>query len=42
MAGFSQMNNFPESEKHVKEILFNNPKNYEYKPYSIWANKYNI
>lgn len=40
MAGFSQMANFPESEKHVQEILFNNPKDYEYKPYSNWANSY--
>jgi len=40
MAGFSQMENFPESEKHVKKILFDNPKDYEYKPYSNWTDKY--
>jgi len=40
MAGFSQMNNFPESEKHVKDILFNNSSGYEYKPYSVWSNNY--
>ncbi|VVB80141.1 LD-carboxypeptidase [uncultured archaeon] len=40
MGGFSQMNNFPESEKHIQEILFNNPLTYEYKPYSIWTNNY--
>ncbi len=40
MAGFSQMANFPESEKHVKEILFNSPQDYEYKHYSTWSNNY--
>jgi muramoyltetrapeptide carboxypeptidase LdcA involved in peptidoglycan recycling len=37
---FFSMDNFPESETHVKEILFNNPKDYEYKPYSSWTNNY--
>jgi muramoyltetrapeptide carboxypeptidase LdcA involved in peptidoglycan recycling len=40
MCGFSQMNNFPDYEKHVKEILFNNKKTYEYKPYKEWTMKY--
>ena len=40
MAGFSQMANFPEAEEYIKELLFNNPKNYEYKPYLNWANSY--
>lgn len=40
MAGFSQMSNFPECEKHVKEILFENSENYVYKPYKEWTMKY--
>ncbi len=40
MCGFSQMNNFPEYEKHVKEILFNPSQEYIYEPYSNWAMKY--
>lgn len=40
MAGFSQMANFPESENHIKEILFSNQSSYEYKPYSNWTNSY--
>ncbi len=40
MAGFSQMKNFLEYEKHVKTILFENPETYEYKPYPQWAMKY--
>lgn len=50
MAGFSQWaalgKNFQE---HVKTILFENPKNYEYKPYDFyvegylnWSNKSNV
>ena len=40
MAGFSQLNNFPESEKHIKDILFSNLKDYKYAPYPVWSNKY--
>ncbi|PIR03964.1 MAG: LD-carboxypeptidase [Candidatus Magasanikbacteria bacterium CG11_big_fil_rev_8_21_14_0_20_39_34] len=40
MAGFSQMANFPESENHIKEILFSNFNDYEYKPFSNWTNSY--
>jgi muramoyltetrapeptide carboxypeptidase LdcA involved in peptidoglycan recycling len=40
MGGFSQMGNFSESEKHIKEILFNTPLEYEYKPYPVWSNNY--
>ena len=40
MAGFSQMGNFQEYERHVKEILFDNPSSYEYKPYQKWSMKY--
>ncbi|MBU0636844.1 LD-carboxypeptidase [Patescibacteria group bacterium] len=50
MAGFSQMENLPESFKsHVYEILFEPKDIYEYKPYGKycdgylnWANKENI
>jgi len=40
MAGFSQMGNFPEYEKHIREILFDNLSTYEYKPYPKWSMKY--
>lgn len=50
MAGFSQMENLPESFKsHVREILFDPKESYEYKPYGKycdgypdWANKENL
>lgn len=40
MAGFSQLENFPACEKHIKKILFENPSTYQYKPYKTWANNY--
>jgi|SRR3989344_2156883 len=40
MAGFSQMQNFPDYERHVKEILFENKEDYTYKPYKAWTMKY--
>ncbi len=40
MCGFSQMVNFPEYEKHVREILFGNFNSYNYKPYTEWTMKY--
>jgi len=40
MAGFSQIGNFPDYENHVKDILFENPKLFEYKPYPSWSMKY--
>jgi muramoyltetrapeptide carboxypeptidase LdcA involved in peptidoglycan recycling len=40
MCGFSQMENFPDYEKHVKDILFNDNKIYTYKPYDEWTMKY--
>jgi len=40
MAGFSQMANFPEFEKHVEEILFSDSHGYEYKSFSNWTNGY--
>lgn len=40
MCGFSQMENFPDYEAHVNEILFSSPPNYIYNPYSHWTMKY--
>lgn len=40
MAGFSQMENFPDGIKHINDILFKNSGVYEYKPYQKWAMKY--
>lgn len=40
MAGFSQMNNFPDSVIHVNEMLFNSPSSYVYAPYKDWTMKY--
>lgn len=37
MAGFSQLENFPEAEKHIKEFLFQNPENLSYPSYSEWT-----
>ncbi|MFA6461916.1 MAG: S66 peptidase family protein [Candidatus Woesearchaeota archaeon] len=50
MAGFSQWNSLEESfHRHIKTILFENPKSYEYKPYKYychgylgWNNKKNV
>lgn len=41
MAGFSQMENLPESFKsHVREILFEPKESYEYKPYGKYCDGY--
>lgn len=40
MAGFSQMQNFPEYKKNIKDILFDSKSSYEYKPYKEWSMKY--
>lgn len=40
MAGFSQLNNFPECKQHIKNMLFGNLERYEYRPYREWANNY--
>jgi len=40
MAGFSQIENFPEAEEHIKKIIFENIKNYAYAPYKEWTMKY--
>lgn len=40
MAGISQLDNFPACKEHMKDMLFGNPKNYEYKPYEKWSNNY--
>ncbi len=40
MGGFSQMNNFPECKEHIKKLLFENPKEYCYKPYPSYSKKY--
>ena len=40
MAGFSQIENFPEGEQHIKEILFNVNETYEYRPFPEWTMKY--
>lgn len=37
MAGFSQLENFPEAEKHLKQFLFENPENLIYPEYSQWS-----
>ena len=34
------MQNFPDYERHVKEILFENKEDYTYKPYKAWTMKY--
>lgn len=41
MAGFSQWNSLSaDFQNHIKEILFENPKNYEYKPFDVYSNGY--
>ena len=41
MAGFSQWNSLPPAfQKHVQEMLFENPENYEYKAYDTYSNGY--
>lgn len=41
MAGFSQWNSLPvDFQNHIKEILFENPENYQYKPFDIYSNGY--
>ena len=41
MAGFSQWSELGEEhQKHVKTILFDNPENYEYRPYNFYCNGY--
>lgn len=41
MAGFSQWNSLPvDSQNHIKEILFENPENYQYKSYNTYSNGY--
>lgn len=41
MAGFSQWHSLPaDFQKHIQEMLFANPENYEYKPYDAYSNGY--
>lgn len=41
MAGFSQWDALgKEFQKHIKSILFNNPENYEYRPYDSYTEGY--
>lgn len=40
MAGFSQMKNYPDYGMHVKKVLFENSKSYQYMPYNQWSNSY--
>lgn len=40
MAGFSQMNNYPDYINHVKDMLFGSNETYLYKEYKNWSNKY--
>lgn len=41
MAGFSQMKNLPDQfSTHIKDFLFGNFDNYEYKPFSLYSDGY--
>jgi muramoyltetrapeptide carboxypeptidase LdcA involved in peptidoglycan recycling len=40
MAGFSQMENFPLCEEHIRNILFDNPESYVLKPYSEYVDTF--
>lgn len=40
MAGFAQLPNFPDLERHIRDVLFEPTDRYEYRPYPRWANDY--
>ncbi len=40
MAGFAQLPNFPDLERHLRDVLFEPADQYEYRPYPQWANDY--
>lgn len=40
MAGFAEMNEFPEYIEHVKKILFETNESFEYSEYKEWSNEY--
>lgn len=40
MAGFAQLSNFPELERHVRDVLFEPADTLEYRPYPHWVDRY--
>jgi muramoyltetrapeptide carboxypeptidase LdcA involved in peptidoglycan recycling len=40
MAGFAQLENFPEAQRHVCDLLFDPQDRYTYNPYPAWAAHY--
>lgn len=40
MAGFAQLLNFPETEAHIRKMLFEPDDKYGFEPYSRWSNGY--
>ena len=40
MAGFAQLENFPEAQRHIRSVLFDPQDTYTYQPYSHWTARY--
>lgn len=40
MAGFAQVPNFPELERHIRDVLFEPAPSYDYAPYPQWTGEY--
>ncbi len=40
MAGFAQLENFPEGVSHIRDILFEPTDTYTYEPFPQWSNNY--
>ncbi len=40
MAGFAQLDHFPEAERHIRSMLFNPSPSLAYEPYAEWVDSY--